>query len=237
MGIIGTILRTTDGGDTWNPQTSGTAGALAGVWFTDVSTGTAVGVGGTILRTTDGGSTWYPRSSGTTVYLLDLAYADSLTGLAVGYVGTILQTRDGGETWTSLPSGTKNRLTAASLIDGQAGIAVGSGGAILRTPGGGVTGVGAGQHVVTPAGFSLMQNYPNPFNPATVIPFTVPATEWVSLAVLDVLGREVAVLVNGPVEAGTHTVEWTATGMASGVYLYRLRAGSHSATKTLILLR
>ena len=66
VGALGTILRTTDGGDTWTPQSSGTTNFLNGVSFVDANTGTAVGGEGTILRTTDGGDTWTPQSSGTT---------------------------------------------------------------------------------------------------------------------------------------------------------------------------
>ena len=69
LSVGGTILKTTDGGNHWQPQTSGTTNFLYGVSFTDVNTGTAVGFGGTILRTTNGGSSWDPQTSGTTVPL------------------------------------------------------------------------------------------------------------------------------------------------------------------------
>ncbi|MFN0156603.1 MAG: agmatine deiminase family protein [Bacteroidota bacterium] len=72
--------------------------------------------------------------------------------------------------------------------------------------------------------FGLEQNYPNPFNPATSIRFRLPHSAEVTLKVFDVLGREIAVVFEGSIEAGAHTAIWTPTGLASGVYYYRLSA-------------
>ena len=69
IGNLGTILKTTNGGENWINQTSGTTQYLIGVSFTDANNGTAVGSGGTILRTTDGGDNWVSQSSGTTTWL------------------------------------------------------------------------------------------------------------------------------------------------------------------------
>jgi len=90
-----------------------------------------------------------------------------------------------------------------------------------------------------PAEYGLDQNYPNPFNPSTTIGFRIPGpgSSRVSLAVYDMLGREVAVLVNGQRDAGSYTVKFDAGGLSSGVYFYRLQAGSYIETKTLLLLR
>jgi hypothetical protein len=85
--------------------------------------------------------------------------------------------------------------------------------------------------------YSLEQNYPNPFNPITTIGFTVPLSGFVSLRVYDLLGREVAVLVDGERPAGTSAAVWDAGERASGVYIYRLQAGSFSQTKRLVLLK
>ena len=85
--------------------------------------------------------------------------------------------------------------------------------------------------------FLLEQNYPNPFNPATNIKFQIPSTSFVTLKVFDVLGREVATLVNEEKTAGTYSAQWNAGSVASGVYFYRLKAGEYVATKKLILLR
>lgn len=88
-----------------------------------------------------------------------------------------------------------------------------------------------------PYSFLLFQNYPNPFNPSTTISFTIPNSEFVSLKVYDVLGKEVATLVNEEKLAGTYDVQFDATGFSSGVYFYRLVSGENTMTKKMVLLR
>jgi hypothetical protein len=88
-----------------------------------------------------------------------------------------------------------------------------------------------------PKEFALLQNFPNPFNPATKIGYQLPARSQVSLKVFDVLGREVATLVNEEKQAGAYSALWNAHGMASGVYFYKLQAGTYTETKKLMLLR
>lgn len=83
----------------------------------------------------------------------------------------------------------------------------------------------------------LYQNFPNPFNPGTTISYQLPSVSFVSLKIFDVLGREVATLVNKVKQPGTHEVRWDASGMASGVYFYRLQAESFVETKKILLLR
>jgi len=89
----------------------------------------------------------------------------------------------------------------------------------------------------TPTQFSLSQNYPNPFNPATKIQFTIVYRLLTIVKVFDVLGREVATLVNEVKEPGTYTVKFDGSNLASGVYFYRLRAGRYLATHEMILMR
>jgi hypothetical protein len=88
-----------------------------------------------------------------------------------------------------------------------------------------------------PADYVLLQNYPNPFNPTTVIAFSLPITHHASLKVFDLLGREVAVLVDEEKPAGMHSAKWDASGFNSGVYFYRLAAGSFSESRRLLLVR
>jgi hypothetical protein len=97
-----------------------------------------------------------------------------------------------------------------------------------------------------PVEFGLYQNYPNPFNPTTIIKFQVPNTKldfgilnlgFVSLKVYDILGREMATLVDGVLPAGEHTVRWDASGMPGGVYLYRLESGTFRETRKLMLVK
>jgi len=96
-----------------------------------------------------------------------------------------------------------------------------------------------------PSDFTLKQNYPNPFNPTTVISYKLTVNSKIVLKVYDLLGREVATLINEMQSAGEHTVEWNAEDFPSGVYFYRLQArqqtggqaGSYTETKRMILLK
>jgi predicted GH43/DUF377 family glycosyl hydrolase len=88
-----------------------------------------------------------------------------------------------------------------------------------------------------PTEYNLSQNYPNPFNPATKIGFRIPDFEFVSLKIYDILGREVSTLVNEEKPAGSYEVEFNAANLSSGVYFYKIRAGSFVETKKMILLR
>lgn len=90
---------------------------------------------------------------------------------------------------------------------------------------------------VLPSAYALQQNYPNPFNPVTRIGYDLPEGGRVTLKVFDLLGREVATLVDGDQEAGRKSVTWNAAGAGSGVYFYRLTAGSYSETRHLMLTR
>lgn len=88
-----------------------------------------------------------------------------------------------------------------------------------------------------PKEFSLSQNYPNPFNPSTVIEFSLPKEEKVSLKIYDILGREITTLVNRKLKAGNYNYTWNAKDLASGVYLYKFSAADYVVTKKMLLLK
>ncbi len=94
-----------------------------------------------------------------------------------------------------------------------------------------------GEEPSLPSAFALHQNYPNPFNPTTKIQFTVVNRQLTIVKVYDMLGREVATLVNEVKDPGTYTVQFDASGSSSGVYIYRLTAGDFTNTKRLVLLK
>lgn len=93
------------------------------------------------------------------------------------------------------------------------------------------------EQVAGPVSFNLYQNYPNPFNPVTSIEIRIVKEDRVNLAVFDLRGRQVAVLANDVMAPGVHRISWDATGLTSGVYFYRLRAGTFVESKKMILIR
>jgi len=90
---------------------------------------------------------------------------------------------------------------------------------------------------LTPASFTLEQNFPNPFNPSTTIRFQMPSKGLVTLKVYDIIGREVITLVNGFKETGMHEVKFNASGLPSGVYLYRITSGTFTQTRKLVFIK
>jgi hypothetical protein len=150
----------------------------------------------------------------------------------------VSESSDSGKTWRTINEGfpdnhwcmaivaTNDYLVAAVYSEG-----------IWIMPLSKVTGIG-GVHDVTNRSFSLSQNYPNPFNPSTTISFTLSSKSVVSLKIFDVLGKEVATLVQDEMlSAGTYSKQWNASVYCSGLYFYRLQAGTYLDTKKLILLR
>ncbi|MBE2217818.1 MAG: T9SS type A sorting domain-containing protein [Ignavibacteria bacterium] len=91
--------------------------------------------------------------------------------------------------------------------------------------------------LTTPKSYELSQNYPNPFNPSTTIEFSVPKDAAVTLKIYDVLGKEVATLVNEQKPTGTYIVNWNASNFSSGLYFYKLTAGDFNQTKKMFLVK
>lgn len=86
-----------------------------------------------------------------------------------------------------------------------------------------------------PNKFALMQNYPNPFNPVTIIDFALPQNANVTLKIYDILGKEIATLINSRLEAGTYKYEFNASGLTAGIYFYKLSAERYTETRKMIL--
>ncbi len=268
----GRVFRTTDGGDTWAGFPSGNTGYVGDVLFISPMVGIRISYNIPFLtRSTDGGQTWTPVTSLPVANIAMMYCATSVNtpngrqlwvdGLTIGLTGQFMITStDGGATWLEqtlpvLQPGHLPRLSAVSFGDsvqifgGSMHLFTGSpyhGGEILsyRQKIEGPTMVE--DQTTLPTGYSLSQNYPNPFNPSTTINYQLPTISHVTLKVFDILGREVATLVDEVQEAGYHNVQWSADNLpagrhgghlSSGVYLYRLQAGSYSETKKLVVLR
>jgi hypothetical protein len=177
-------------------------------------------------------------------------------GEAAGIYGKILKSTNGGTNWFTQIAGTINTLYSVFFADANTGWAVGYGGTILKTTNGGVTFLEEEKNEFNPYEYVLEQNYPNPFNPTTKIRFSIPSVtlseaegSLVTLKIYDVLGNEVATLVNENKPAGSYEVEFGShsdegqnlpagrQGLASGIYFYRLQAGSFVESKKMVLLK
>jgi photosystem II stability/assembly factor-like uncharacterized protein len=139
VGKNGTIIKTTNNGDSWFWQTSGTKQSLKNVCFLDENIGFTVGWGGTILKTSNAGATWESIPSGTDAPLREITFTDDGVGYIVGYNGTILKSTDSGNTWSKIDFNNSYLLEAISFINNYYAYAVGVEGALIRTINSGVT--------------------------------------------------------------------------------------------------
>jgi photosystem II stability/assembly factor-like uncharacterized protein len=196
----------------------------------------------TLFRTTDSGRNW--QSFSTPLHFNSLFFINSDTGWAGSSNGDINYTTDGGENWQSQLCPGTGPVRDIFFIDQYNGWMSGSIGRILHTTNGGVTFVEDYHEIKLPAEqFVLFQNYPNPFNPTTKIKFTIPSVETTrrvvstTLKVYDVLGNEVATLVNEEKQVGTYTVLFNAGNLSSGIYFCQLKTKDFVGTKKMILLK
>jgi len=206
-GPINRVSRTTDGGITWTPV------AAAAIPATP--------------------SAWYPAYvPGTHSYVLS---SNSNVGNNTHTIPGSSYSTDDGLTWTQIDNLPHMQ---AEFVSAHVGWSSGLNDSIYKWDLNLLV-TSAGQSKGVVEGFWLEQNYPNPFNPSTTIGFRVPGlgSSLVRLSVYDLLGREVAVLVNEEKEPGSYEVKFGGAGLSSGVYFYRLQAGDFAATKRLLLLK
>lgn len=249
IGHEGGIHRSTDGGATWDsvyatvPQTQvlcflqHSSGIYAGGW---ISTSQC------ILKSTDSGMTWaaLPTTgmlAGNGISSL-VSSGQHLFATVVGrgvYVSQISPIN-----WSLANSGltSPNLANTLAILGNNVYVSSGTlasstGYGVWKRPISQLTSVEAPAPAATPSSFALEQNYPNPFNPTTVVGFKVPVAGKVKLSVHDLLGREIAVLVNEEKNPGNHEVSFDASGLASGVYFCRMQADGYMQTRKMTVLR
>lgn len=240
------VLLTTNGGDTWNRIFTSTH---QNEWCWKISFPTrndgfislqTFSDSVFFLKTTNGGSTWKEHlflKSGGSYSPQGIGFISPTTGWIGAYpkMGTsrseaTYKTTDGGATWAVDP-GSKN-INRMRWLNDTLGFAAGNTAYKYNRT---LTNVFEQKEI--PASFRLEQNFPNPFNPSTIIRFQVPAMSFISLRVFDLLGREVAVLLqDDELQAGEYSIPFDAHELSSGIYLYRLEVGSHIQSRKMILV-
>ena len=240
-GTLGGVFLSTDNGTNW---TTVNAGLTNPDILSLVVSGTNLFAGtypSGVFLSTNNGTNWAAVSLG-----LPTASVRSLAVFPNGVGGTnVLAGTDGdgvflssnnGANWTAVNSGLTSDVVFSFAMAGTNLFAGTGGKGVWRRPLSELTSVRLSSEAL-PARLTLDQNYPNPFNPATTISFSLPSASFVSLKVFDALGEEVSVLLAEVLPAGTYAQQWNATGLASGVYFYRLRAGDVVQTRRMLLLR
>jgi photosystem II stability/assembly factor-like uncharacterized protein len=231
------VFKTTNGGTSWSMIDVDTIPniSLQKMMFSDNLHGWICGSGGSIFRTTDGGTTWSMRNSDqVSVQYLDINFSDPLNGWVVGENGVVLSTSDGGASWDLQDQLSTQGYYAVDFLDNFVWVG-GHSGTILRYD---KNPVGIEyEYFPVISNYELYQNYPNPFNPSTVVGFMLPVAGQVSLKVYDILGCEVATILNKELPAGKHQVTIDGRRLSSGVYFYSLEAGDFRQTKRMVLIK
>jgi photosystem II stability/assembly factor-like uncharacterized protein len=195
----------------------------------------AVGDSGVVYHSPSFGVPFSLQATALTENLTGIVAVDSQTLWAIGTNGLIIRTTNYGSSWQRISSPTKATLNGIFFSNSNNGWIVGDSGIVFQIRDGVITSVS--NQIINPHKFNLFQNYPNPFNPSTKISFSLPSRSYVSLKIFDLLGREVATLVDQELLAGNYTRIWDAANMTSGIYFSRFQISSSVITKKLILIK
>lgn len=226
------MFRSNDRGTTWTKINKGMENQYVEELTIDSSGNIFAGTHSGVYRSRDNGENWTKVGLDSLIVLSMANFRGSILA-GTEKKGVFLST-DGGNSWTN--TGIPNDAVH-SLAYGRNGIAFAgtNSGSIYRTTEA-VTSVKRDKDNI-PDKFSLKQNYPNPFNPSTNIRFDLTQAAPVSLKVYDLLGREVAVLVNETLSSGSYSFSFDASNLKSGIYLYKIQAGNYSDVKKMIVLK
>jgi photosystem II stability/assembly factor-like uncharacterized protein len=241
VGTRGGVFLSTNDGANWTRIFDGLPRDERGnYWIRDVAViGSSVFVGTDcgVFLSTDNGTSWSTADSGLPPEGGVDLFAVSGANLFAGNESGVFLSTDCGKSWTAVNSGLPQKTPiSAFAASGNILFAGTEGNGVWRRALSELITAVEGSSEV-PAKFILEQNYPNPFNPTTTIRYALPEKVHVTLTVFNTLGQRVATLVQGEVEAGFHEAVFDASGLASGVYLYRLTAGSFVETHKLVLAR
>ncbi|MCX6135971.1 MAG: T9SS type A sorting domain-containing protein [Ignavibacteriales bacterium] len=238
------VMCSTDGGLKWKSVNAGLTNILMNhevYQLVAIDSCLFAATGGGVFFSTNNGVNWTAANNGLPNQPWD-THPDVRTLLAVGtklyvpYGPKIFLSTNYGTSWSAVDSSLTSSINALSS-DGSSYFA-GTARGIWRRPLSEMVPTSVKQSPSPlPENYSLSQNYPNPFNPNTWIEYSIPQQSHVTIKIFDLLGREVAVLVNEKKDAGRYSVQWNASAMPSGIYFYRLEANGRIEIKKAIVMK
>jgi photosystem II stability/assembly factor-like uncharacterized protein len=239
--VVGVIWRTTDGGLSWATVVDTlTTEPLYDIHMFDslhiIAMGGDPEFGSSQVVSTDAGNTWEYSGLGIFYYPVSIGFRTNTEGwVPMGEQGFFLFTSDSGENWTIANPLDSTRVVRVCFPDSTHGYGIGPYGTIVKYVYQDPVNIEADENSIP--NFYLQQNYPNPFNPTTTIKYSIPEEGFVKLAVYNMLGEEIATIVHTIQKAGRYEVNFNASGLASGVYVYRIEAANYTASRKLILMK
>ena len=239
MDIAGLIWRTTDSGNNWSVVDTTPEPVHSAIFHNFpncYASGGDVDFGGSYSVSSNAGSTWKDTLVGYAGIGQAISFRTSHEyWIPLGYTRSWVKGVDTTNSWELIPAPDTAAIYDVTFVDPTHGWACGYWGAVYMYNK--LIGIENIQSKI-PANFILYQNYPNPFNPITKINYQLPGTNFVSIRIFDILGREVNTLVNKKQNAGNYQVEWNGNNFASGVYFYQLICnGILIDTKKLVLMK
>lgn len=240
------IWKTTNSGNNWNIIFDSTASSYCYnylIYFMDNNTGYkfAGGIYNVVQKTTNGGANWVNYSFPNIAYPATIKFINQYTGWVGGdclgnYCG-VIKTTNAGNSWFSQFYAYGDFVQSLDAIDSNHAWFCGRYSSLYKTTnGGGIIGIKPINFEI-PYVFMLFQNYPNPFNPTTNIKYQIAENKLATLKIYDILGKEIAVLVNHKQNSGIYLVTFDGSNLPSGIYFYVLRAGDFVETKKMVLIK
>ena len=232
------LKKSTDNGITWEDINVTLSPFPNFKQITSVSSGEmyAATSAGIMFSSNDNGLTWSLVTGSVPTSNINCIISGPNDELFVGTGGLgIYKSIDQGQTWEQLNSGLDNLEVNTLYLDKNNFLWAGSESGVFQSNS---AIVNVQEDIISnPKNFQLYQNYPNPFNPSTIISWQSPIGSWQTLKVYDVLGNEVATLVDEYRNTGNYSVEFDGSNLPSGIYFYQLKAGSYVETKKMILIK
>lgn len=229
------VWKSSNGGNSWSKLNVG----YNFIWTLGINSTDALfagSYGNGLYRSLDDGQTWNKVTGLTANYIYSISIDGDDNIYVSSWVSGVSASSDGGDTWTSFGM---TGLGVSSIAMGPSSSVLFAGtsdGKLYMKSDRAVTGIEDGAEGL-PTEFKLFQNYPNPFNPACIIKFDIADRGAYQLRIFDILGREVALLLNKEFEPGRYNINFNASGLVSGVYIYQLIGPNHKSAKKMLLLR
>ncbi|MBM4158701.1 MAG: T9SS type A sorting domain-containing protein [Ignavibacteria bacterium] len=241
VGINGTIWTTTNGGINYIQRymmlpVQFADSSLYDIQYINSTTGYISGNLGIVVKTTNSGVNWSYLPTGTITQFPSLYFINENIGYLAGTAGRLFKTTNGGVNWIQQTVGVTDSFYDLEFINYNTGWICGQNGRILKTTNGGSTWIKP-INTEVPESYALRQNFPNPFNQVTKIQFEIPESKFVTLIVYDILGKEIAALVNEKLSPGKYVINFNENGLSSGIYFCKLQTNNYSAVKKMVLIR
>lgn len=234
------IYKTTNSGQNWNSEYDFQTVSInpGPIFFINEFTGFKVMQFASVYigKSNSGGSDWTNVFS-TSSEVNSIQFVNANRGWFARDNGKILFTSNGGSSFSEQNSGVTTKLNSVFFLNDSTGWIATSNGIILKTNTAGITNINVSDNL-KPDKFYLSQNFPNPFNPVTHLGFGISNREFVSLKVYDLLGKEIAILINNvSLSPGNYDVEFKGADLTSGVYFYKLESENFIETRRMLLLK